>query len=103
VRTSTARPGRLAAQRPQPVEPLGVGQPEVEQDAVEARQVQRRRPGERARPFQHHRRTRERELLLDEERVAVVVLDQQDPHGVGGDRHGWTGGVRNRWHAAGQL
>lgn len=63
----------------QAVEPLGVGQAEVEQHALRvAEQALRLR--ERAGARQHERRPRFLEESLDEHGVAIVVLDQEDAH-----------------------
>ena len=68
----------------QALETLGVGQVEVEQDAVEALEAGRGGLSERAPALDVHARARQLELLLDDQRVAVVVLDEEDAHPVGG-------------------
>ena len=58
---------------------MRVGQVEVEQDAVDLLEVLAPRLGERVGADELDVRTADREELLDEQRVAVVVLDEQDP------------------------
>ena len=77
---------RQRAQLAQPVEPLRVGQVEVEQHAVVAREPGADRAGERGCAVELHLRAGVGQLLLDDQRVAVVVLDQQDSHRVESDK-----------------
>ena len=76
VRTSTARSGRGGPHSAQPVEPGGVGQVEVEQHAVHASNPRAAASAGGARGA-GHRRAGPLELVLDDQRVAVVVLDEQ--------------------------
>ena len=93
--------GRELAQLVQAVEALRVGQVEVEQDAVEALEPGRGGLAERAPALHVHARARELELLLDDHGVAVVVLDEQDAHPVGGlPVHGGRGQVQWTVHRA---
>ena len=81
--TSTARSGASARSRRSPSSPCGVGQVEVEQRAVVAGEAGAGRLGQRAHAAELDLRAGELELLLDDQRVAVVVLDEQDAHARG--------------------
>ena len=85
TRCATPAPPRAGAQRD---EAAGVGQAEVEQDAVEGlRCEQRERLGERLRTADlDARRSLLAQQLADEEGVAVVVLDEQHPNKVARDQ-----------------
>ena len=82
------QPGRQRAQVAQPGEALGVREVEVEQHAVEAGQARAGRLGQRAGARQLDVRVGELQLLLDEQRVAVVVLHEEDAHALGRERRG---------------
>ena len=61
-------------------QPVRVGQVEVEQDAVDLRRAcSRRASASVCARISSTVRAADREQLLDEQRVAVVVLDEQDP------------------------
>ena len=96
--------GRELAQLVQPLQALRVGEVEVEQDAVEALQARGGGLAERPAPLQVHARAGELELLLDEERVAVVVLDEEHPHAIGGlPGDGRGGQVQGTVHCGSRL
>ena len=104
VSTSTARSGASARSSCRPSRPVRVGEVEVEQDAVEALEPRRGGLAERAPALHVHARARELELLLDDQRVAVVVLDEQDAHPVGGlPVHGRGGQVQGTVHLHASL
>ena len=65
----------------QGVQTGGVGQPEVEQDAVDLAGQREHGLGQVARPQQVDAGAGVQQQLADEERVALVVLDEQHPHG----------------------
>ncbi len=86
------------------VHALRVGQMQIQQDAVGQAGVQfGARRGHRLNPFQAHALGAVRHQFLDDERVARVVLDQQDrrllpgPVGVQSDRR--SGGADSWWCA----
>ena len=87
------------AQRAQPGQPLRVGKPQVNQDAVvdiRTRSEQFHCRGERASPDELYwtdDRGRIGEVLRDEQRITVVVLDQQQAKERGGK--GWR--AHQRW------
>ena len=70
----------------QPGQALRVRQVQVQQHAVDLGQVLAPRLGERRHPDDLHVRAADVEQLLDEQRVAVVVLDEQQPDRAGGRR-----------------
>ena len=73
------------------LEPRGVGQTEVEEDAVEVGGELGERLADGAAPGEAHAGRGIGELLLDEPRVALVVLHEEHPHApqaVAGLAHG---------------
>ena len=78
VSTSTARSALVGLQPVQRRQALRVGQVEVEQHAVDALELLAARVGERLRAHDLDVRAADGQQLLDEQRVAVVVLDEQD-------------------------
>ena len=71
----------IGLERVQRRQAVGVRQVEVQQHAVDVVEVLAPRLGERHRPHDLDVRAADREQLLDEQRVAVVVLDEQDADG----------------------
>ncbi len=70
--------GAVGLQAMQRREPLRVRQVEVEQHAVDLGEVLAARLGERDGAHDLHVRAAQVQQLLDEQRVAIVVFDEQD-------------------------
>ncbi len=92
--------GRRVTQPVERIEALRVRQVEVEQRAVEGGEPRDERVGERPPALEVDLRAGELELLLDDQRVAVVVLDEQHAHPPA-RRH--RADVERRIHGAGTL
>ena len=82
----------------------GVGQAEVEQHARRAGD-EPPRVSQRARPLHYHVGVRLSEQFLHEERVAIVVLDQQHPqwHGMLREAGAARCGVSHHEHLRGRC
>jgi hypothetical protein len=88
--------GRLA-QALERVEPAGIGQPEIQQDAVERLAAQELESfGERLRPVHADRGRLLAQELRDQERVAVVVLDHEHANELARGQARVRGSVRRQ-------